>query len=616
MAKNKRNKKQLRRDLVLMETERDQALERLEDCQAENTVSGLLLEAVREDLATEQAARSRDAAVWEDQLAAGLAHNERLVEQNRVQRLELLRAKDAATMEANTLRDTITATRADLQSALAERDEAQSQARQYAEAADRLIREQRQLRAELGQDTDNAAVEADLLNRATRLEGENEFLRRDIHAIAEALGMADDPYEPGGAERLIRELRDARAERDELATRNRTISQQMVAVGDERNSYRLDFLSLQAQIDKLASFIMDEVPGEPSQNEGAVDTAIRLLRSACTVADRDAPEVVVLGTVDRSTVDLLRPAVQAMSRALGRPVLLTATAPGNVVRIARQPIAMPGEPAPSGYAERLEGDRTRPPSPPVGQSVPFFAPGPAHQHACKAQPEDWKRCRTNPEAHAPHDWWDDHEIDPTRWHCAGAPLADGPAGPIPCAAEPHFAPPSAEQLADEGYIAQTTYDEPSDPQRAKVAELAELLDEVDEELDERGASRLAEPLAVATADELATLQRNQEARIVPAPTDELSEAVLEHYEPLDETSHDPTRTTDATELTAAIEQLAEDEGIVDGFAAGALVRDWLEGQRDAIRLAIVNAQLHGANLDAITDDVIDALAPPPSDPTT
>lgn len=33
------------------------------------------------------------------------------------------------------------------------------------------------------------------------------------------------------------------------------------------------------QIDRLATFIMDEVPGEPSQSQGAVDTAIRLIRS-------------------------------------------------------------------------------------------------------------------------------------------------------------------------------------------------------------------------------------------------------------------------------------------------------------------------------------------------
>lgn len=33
------------------------------------------------------------------------------------------------------------------------------------------------------------------------------------------------------------------------------------------------------QIDELAAFIIAEIPGEPSQNEGAVATAIRLLRA-------------------------------------------------------------------------------------------------------------------------------------------------------------------------------------------------------------------------------------------------------------------------------------------------------------------------------------------------
>lgn len=34
----------------------------------------------------------------------------------------------------------------------------------------------------------------------------------------------------------------------------------------------------QMQIQRLASFIMAEVPGEPRKSEGAVDCAIRLLR--------------------------------------------------------------------------------------------------------------------------------------------------------------------------------------------------------------------------------------------------------------------------------------------------------------------------------------------------
>lgn len=34
----------------------------------------------------------------------------------------------------------------------------------------------------------------------------------------------------------------------------------------------------QTQIDKLANFIMNSVDGEPSQNEGAGDTAIRIIK--------------------------------------------------------------------------------------------------------------------------------------------------------------------------------------------------------------------------------------------------------------------------------------------------------------------------------------------------
>jgi hypothetical protein len=37
-------------------------------------------------------------------------------------------------------------------------------------------------------------------------------------------------------------------------------------------------MTAQEQIDKLASFILAEVPDEPSRSEGAVDTAIRLIR--------------------------------------------------------------------------------------------------------------------------------------------------------------------------------------------------------------------------------------------------------------------------------------------------------------------------------------------------
>ena len=43
--------------------------------------------------------------------------------------------------------------------------------------------------------------------------------------------------------------------------------------------------SLDSQIDRLAKFIMENIPGEPSQSEGAVDTAIRIMASALTRID-------------------------------------------------------------------------------------------------------------------------------------------------------------------------------------------------------------------------------------------------------------------------------------------------------------------------------------------
>ena len=45
----------------------------------------------------------------------------------------------------------------------------------------------------------------------------------------------------------------------------------------------------QQQIDRLARFIMEEVPGEPSQSEGAIDTAIRLIRATLDEPTEDEP---------------------------------------------------------------------------------------------------------------------------------------------------------------------------------------------------------------------------------------------------------------------------------------------------------------------------------------
>jgi hypothetical protein len=44
---------------------------------------------------------------------------------------------------------------------------------------------------------------------------------------------------------------------------------------------------LESQVERLARFIMENIPGEPSQSEGAIDTAIRLLSEERTLGKAD-----------------------------------------------------------------------------------------------------------------------------------------------------------------------------------------------------------------------------------------------------------------------------------------------------------------------------------------
>ena len=56
--------------------------------------------------------------------------------------------------------------------------------------------------------------------------------------------------------------------------------EEMVELPDVlREINQLDEPEVNSQIDKLANFIMSEVEGEPSQNQGAADTAIRIIKS-------------------------------------------------------------------------------------------------------------------------------------------------------------------------------------------------------------------------------------------------------------------------------------------------------------------------------------------------
>ena len=66
-------------------------------------------------------------------------------------------------------------------------------------------------------------------------------------------------------------------------------------------------LSMKKQINKLANFIMKEIPGETSQSEGAVDTAIRLLRNVYVappdISYKDVTKVADLTINPRTGID-------------------------------------------------------------------------------------------------------------------------------------------------------------------------------------------------------------------------------------------------------------------------------------------------------------------------
>ena len=138
---------------------------------------------------------------------------------------------------------------------------------------------------------------------------------------------------------------------------------------------------------------------------------------------------------------------------------------------------------------------------------------------------DHRPCRGPKEPHAPHPWWDDHEIDPGRWFCDGITEAD------------------PEAVLDEAIDAA----QHPDP---------DLLAEVDAELDAEGPQRMAEPAGMLHQDrqtgEVTGSAVGNEAHIAPHTSPLPADAPL---------SDTPARegTVDATELSEALtyDQVAE-----------------------------------------------------------
>lgn len=59
--------------------------------------------------------------------------------------------------------------------------------------------------------------------------------------------------------------------------------------------------SLRSQVDRLAAYILSDVPGEPSQSQGAIDTAIRVMgQSRSVLVARDAELEAARGLIERA----------------------------------------------------------------------------------------------------------------------------------------------------------------------------------------------------------------------------------------------------------------------------------------------------------------------------
>lgn len=99
-----------------------------------------------------------------------------------------------------------------------------------------------------------------------------DAMKAEVVRLGRLLAAAEACYADARttAERLVIER-----EQYEQAVRNLTERAEFASQRADAEEAARD--ELDQQIDRLATFIMAHVPGEPSQSQGAIDTAIRLL---------------------------------------------------------------------------------------------------------------------------------------------------------------------------------------------------------------------------------------------------------------------------------------------------------------------------------------------------
>lgn len=108
-----------------------------------------------------------------------------------------------------------------------------------------------------------ARVSADLSHDATSLQ-------RDRHGMTSKLDCATRAFVQG-------KLSATQDSQRRVHAASEIAEYEIGKLVREREDANEESMQLQSQIEQLGAFIMATIPGEPSQSQGAVDTAIRVL---------------------------------------------------------------------------------------------------------------------------------------------------------------------------------------------------------------------------------------------------------------------------------------------------------------------------------------------------
>lgn len=134
-----------------------------------------------------------------------------------------------------------------------------------------------------------------------------DSLRRDRHTMTTKLDCTTRAFVQGKLSASQDSIR-------RVSVASEIAEYEITKLVSEREEASEESLQLQSQIEQLGAFIMATIPGEPSQSQGAVDTAIRVLGEESRLrAQAEAQLREANGTMERMARKLDEQAVQIAS---------------------------------------------------------------------------------------------------------------------------------------------------------------------------------------------------------------------------------------------------------------------------------------------------------------